>query len=106
MYIACDECGWGQDDFYDEKSYNPALYLLEWNKYLFSENIDEPWTDDAGFIEERGNLSTREVIAQTFEKFAHNIRNMKWITYEQYEVDCQAGKAICPKCGNKYLNID
>lgn len=102
-YLHCHNCGWSQDDFYDE-NYNPAKYLLSWNNYLFGKDkhrLDEPFTDDSQFIEENGNITCREVLAREYEKFAKTIRNMKWVSFEDFKKDCENGVAVCPKCGRK-----
>ena len=103
MFVYCNKCNWYQDDFYDD-SYNPPQYLKDWNKYLFGESkhqLDKPFTEDYQFIQENGNITTREVLAGEYEKFANNIRNMKWITYEEYDKSDKK----CPRC-NSILSID
>ena len=106
MYLHCHNCNWSQDDFYG-KSYNPAKYLMNWNDSLFRDKIDEPFTDDGQFIKDNGNITTREVIARNYDNYAKRIREMKWITYEAYKKDKEAGKAECPKCGSKeHFDID
>ena len=100
-YLHCHKCGWSQDDFYDT-SYNPAKYLMDWNEYLFGNKhhkLDTPFTDDSEFIKENGNITTREVLAREYEKFAKRIRNMMWVTQEDFNRDYKAGIAKCPKCG-------
>jgi len=100
-YLHCHKCGWHQDDFYDE-GYNPAKYLMDWNEYLFGERkskLDEQFTNDSQFIKENGNITTREVVAREYEKFARRIREMKWMSHEDFRKDYKAGKAKCPSCG-------
>jgi len=100
-YLHCHNCNWSQDDFYDD-GYNPAKYLLDWNEYLYGKRknrLDELFTDDSQFIKENGNITTREVLAREYEKFANRIRNMKWITHEDFKADFKSGIAKCPKCG-------
>jgi len=104
-YLHCHNCDWEQDDFYS-KTYNPASSLTHWNDYLFgsrSNEIDRQFTDDSGFLEEFGPLTIREVIARAFEKTAQDIRNMKWLTYEQWKDE---PNKVCPKCGSSELDID
>jgi len=103
-YLHCHSCDWSQDDFYDD-NYNPAKYLLTWNKYLVSNDIDKPFSNDALFIKENGNISTREVLAKEYESFAKRIRTMKWITYQQWKDEKEENKR-CPKCNSKNLDID
>lgn len=103
-YLHCHSCDWSQDDFYSVGGYNPSSYLSSWMKSLCEDKIDEPFTDDALFIKENGNISRREVIAKEFEGYAKRIRGMKWITMEQWERDKDA--AVCPKCGARNFDID
>jgi len=99
-YAHCHKCNWSQDDFWDE-GYNPIRYLLNWEEDLLDfGKLDEPFTDDAQFIKERGNLSRREVIAQELEKHAETIRKMKILTNEE------ANTAMCPNCGEERVCID
>lgn len=107
MYLHCHSCDWSQDDFYSEVGYNPSRYLSSWNDRLCGEkskNIDEQFTDDSEFLKNNGPITTREVIAREYENFAKRIREMKWVTYEQWirEKD----NAVCPKCGAKNFDID
>lgn len=102
-FVHCHSCEWEQDDFYSENGYNPAKYLASWNKQLLGSDIDKQFTDDAGFIRRNGTITTREVIAREYERFAQRIRDMKWITYEQWDNDPNKWK--CPKCGAK-LSVD
>lgn len=102
-FLHCHNCDWEQDDFYSETAYNPAKYLLGWNKYLCGNKIDEQFSDDADYLRRNGPISTREVIARQYEKFAKRIREMKWITWEQWN---QEPNKVCPKCGSDNLDID
>ena len=104
-YLHCHSCSWEQDDFYDE-SYNPAQYLMGWNESLFGDKkdkLDQLFTDDSQFLAENGPITTREVLAREYEKFARRIRTMKWVTYEEFKAEPHK---VCPKCGSKDLDID
>jgi len=104
-YLHCHNCDWAQDDFY-HKGFNPASFLGHWDKYLFGarpDEIDRQFTNDSNFLREFGSLTVREVIARDFEKFAQNIRKMKWITFEQWRDE---PNKVCPKCGSSELDID
>jgi hypothetical protein len=103
MYVHCHSCDWEQDDFYSPDGYNPASYLKQWNKQLFSDEIDEQFTDDAQFVKGSGKISLREVIAKLYESYALKIRSMKWITYKDFKND---PKKACPNCGSENLDID
>ena len=105
-YLHCHECDWEQDDFYDENGYNPAGYLKSWNNFLCgkdSDRIDDQFSTDSEFVRENGPITTREVIAREYEKFAKRIRNMKWITWEQWQSE---PNNVCPGCGLRNLDID
>lgn len=105
-YIHCHTCGWSQDDFYSVDGYNPAKSLKDWNEYLCGsrkEFLDKLFSDDAMFLKENGPLTTREVIAREYEKFAKRIRNMRWITWDQFKNDPHK---ICPACGVENLDVD
>ena len=107
MYLHCHDCDWQQDDFYSE-SYNPAKYLMSWNDNLIGErssNIDKRFSGDPEFLRQNGPISTREVLAREYESAAKNIRNMKWLTYEQWENEKPENK-VCPECGSENLDID
>lgn len=106
-YLHCENCGWSQDDFYEMNGYNPAKYLSSWNDYLCGKNadkIDQIFSDDAQWLREEGPITNREVIARQYEKFAKRIREMKWVTWEQWERNRDT--AVCPKCGKRNFDID
>lgn len=105
-YLHCHtkNCGWEQDDFYSVDGYNPIMYLKNWMEDLCGDDIDKPFTDDALFLRQNGNMTTREVIAREFDKYAKRIREMKWVTYEQWKRDKDS--AVCPKCGERNFDID
>ena len=100
-FIYCSKCDWQQDDFYSEH-YNPAKSLKCWDRDIFGDRrdkLDESFSDDAQFLKDNGDISKREVIAREYEKFANRIRKMRWITYEDWKKDYDAGTAKCPDCG-------
>jgi len=102
-YVHCHSCDWSQDDFYSPDGYIPAKSLADWNDSLCGDKLDEQFTDDALFVKENGPITTREVIARDYEKFAQRIRDMKWVTEEQYRNDPYK---VCPKCGEESLDVD
>lgn len=105
-YLHCHDCDWEQDDFYYENGYNPAGYLKSWNNFLCgkdSDRIDDQFSTDSNFVRENGPITTREGIAREYEKFAERIRNMKWITWEQWQAE---PNKVCPGCGSRNLDID
>jgi hypothetical protein len=104
-YVYCRSCWWQQDDFYDEH-YNPANSLKDWDSYLFGKDVekrDEIFSDDAEFVAENGRITTRELIAQNYERYAKKIRNMKWVTMAEFEKD---NDKFCPLCNSRDLGID
>lgn len=104
-YVHCHSCSWEQDDFYHE-GYNPAKFLESWNEYLFGkkkDKLDEQFTNDKEFVANKGAITTREVIAREYEKFAKRIRKMKWITENDFRKD---PNKLCPECGSEELDID
>ena len=56
------------------------------------------------FLQDNEKITIREVIAQEFEKYAKSIREMKWITWKQWQKD--RNNAICPNCGKRNFDID
>ena len=105
-YLHCHSCDWQQDDFYSPEGYNPARYLLSWNDVLCGDKrsrLNEQFSDDAEFVRENGPITTREVVAREYEKFARRIRSMKWVTYEDFKAD---PNKVCPECGSDDLDID
>lgn len=106
-FLHCHSCNWSQDDFYSPDGYNPASCLASWNDHLCgdkADKIDELFTDDAEFLAENGPITTREVLAREYEKFARRIREMKWITWEHWQREKDV--AVCPKCGARNFDID
>ena len=98
-YIHCHKCGWSQDDFYDEKGYNPFTFLNDnYKEDLFSPDIDKPINMDDGV-----KKTKRQMIAEELISFAERILGMKWITHQQFEDD---PNKVCPKCGSAELDID
>jgi hypothetical protein len=97
--VHCHVCEWSQDDFWS-KDYNPVRFLLNWEKDLLGEKLDQPFTDDAGFIEENGNLTLREVIARECEQAAEKIRSMNFMSEDEWHANNK-----CPNCGSR-LDVD
>ena len=98
MFVYCRDCKWAQDDFYSIDGYNPAKFLMNYNKDLCGD-IDRKIRVNDGKIE----ITMREHIASFYEDFARRIREMKWITVKEFYAD--QNKA-CPKCGSTNLVID
>jgi len=103
-FLHCHSCDWSQDDFYSVDGYNPAEYLKSWMEDLCKDDIDKQFSNCSEFLAENGPISKREVIAREFENFAQRIREMKWVTWEQWKKDRDF--AVCPKCGDRNFDID
>ena len=104
-FLHCHNCDWSQDDFYNE-NYNPTKTLEFWNEYLFGEGkyrLDQQFTNDSEFLHIHDPITTRELIAREYEQYANHIRNMKWITFEDFKND---PNKPCPKCESDKLDID
>ena len=102
-YAHCHDCTWSQDDFYSLGGYNPAYSLMHWMDSLVKGDIDEAFSDDPEFVKDNGNITMREVIACKFERYAKNIREMKWVTNGQFRNDPDKK---CPNCGSTNLDVD
>lgn len=105
MYVHCHKCGWEQDDFYSENGYNPAKFLSSLNKDLFG-NLEEiiHCGEYKNGIPLHPDITKREWIARYYDDFAKRIREMKWVTVEQFYND---PNKVCPKCGSSnYLDTD
>jgi hypothetical protein len=96
-YVHCHNCDFSQDDYWCE-SYNPIRWLLNWEKDLLSQKLDEvpDWSE--------GNKPWRELLALELERKAESIRTMIYRTHEEYRE--RNPKQICPKCNQKELDVD
>jgi hypothetical protein len=103
-YLHCHNCSFSQDDFWREGGWNPVYAVKRREKDLFSDKIDESFTDDAQFIKNNGDISLREVVARDFERKARLIREMKYRTLEEFKKNNPERK--CPVCKQKTLDID
>lgn len=116
-FIYCKECEWGQDDFWNEQ-YNPFDSLMYWKEILIK-SLELPpekrvFTCDIEFVSsnqisakknESGvfEIPLKEFLALEIEKSANSVRNMKWMTYEEYVND---PNPTCPICGSTNLSED
>ena len=94
-YLHCHKCGWSQDDFWD-KSYNAIRFLLNWEEELLNEKFHQLFP---GELDTKG-MTYQEVIARDLERHAKTIRNMKWQTREDFDIDYKKRAAMCPDCGS------
>jgi len=118
MYLHCHNCGWSQDDFWEEDTsfgdgYSPFRKSdVDWLKEkLFEDhiNVDINYIRDMrglGFdfdIEKdpKGgyNVKTTDFVAMELMRKARNIKNMRVKTWEDWEK--VRDDFVCPKCGSK-----
>lgn len=107
-YLHCHNCGWSQDDFWDEKGYNPISTLKDDTKYLF---IDKVYFDSSikDSLKKYGNIELKEdengyyitgkeYVIHEMERCITRIKNMMWVTDTEFKKDYNADIAKCPKC--------
>lgn len=90
-YLACTNCDWQQDHFWDETS-NPIRDLLALEKELLQENLDELTAS----AQEKPALPRRVAIAVTMQQASSRVLTMQWKTQQHWE---DAGRPDCPLCG-------
>jgi len=111
-FIYCEDCGWGQDDFWDKNGYNPFRQDIvdDLKENLFRDKIHM----DSQFIEEHKIPFKRDekgpyvrgtdLVATELERTARSVRNMCIRTSEEW--DQVRDSFVCPKCGSKKWGID
>lgn len=104
MFVYCRKCGWSQDDFYSRDGYNPTKFLIGLNEDLFGD-LDkivhfEELVDGKPLYPD---ITVREWIARYYEEYAKRIREMKWVTADDFYND---PNKVCPKCGSDDLSTD
>ena len=93
-YLHCHNCDWSQDDFWS-KDYNPIRFMLNWEEQLLdSKKIKEKFPND--------EKTYQEIIAEQTERAARRIRNMHYMSIEEY----RNSDRKCPKCGKQRLDVD
>ena len=129
-YLHCHgkdgKCHWSQDDWWDFKigkrhgyyysrptkigwAYNPFSVFLS---YVFTEKgywyprrimMDRYWAKQNNCrIDPHSWWFAWKEFTRIFKKF----KNQKWRTYEDFKKDHDAGKAVCPSCGEINFDID
>jgi hypothetical protein len=108
MYLHCHDCGWSQDDFWNE-SYNPISCLIDYKDSLFqdnhfdegffTENNIEPKKDENGFY-----ITGKDFVVWALERAIRRIKNMQVDTYDEWERVKENWR--CPECGSKNWDID
>lgn len=107
-YLHCHNCDWSQDDFWDERGYNPISTLKDDTEYLFRDKVyfDGSIKDSLkkyGNIElkedEKGLYITgKEYVIHEMERSIARIKHMVWATDAKFKKDYKEGIAECPKC--------
>ena len=114
MFLHC-ECGWSQDDFWQDGEYTPLDndYFNSLKKELLKGKIylpdDKPYPmmhDEVIFHDDKGfYLDSRNHVANQLERIAKNIRKMAVPTFEEWSNIKENFK--CPKCGrNDRIQLD
>jgi len=110
-YAHCHNCDWQQDDWWSA-NYSPLDYerLKEFNELLL-EAVKNPnarmmGTMDHVFLKERfgtnHEVDVREYVAHHLICMARRIKEMHWLTEEEFRNNRQ-----CPKCkSKKHMDVD
>lgn len=117
-YLHCHNCGWSQDDFWEEDGYNPFRRDLidDLKEYLFRDVINM----DIGYVRDmRGlgfkcpaikkedgtyDIKTTDFVAMELMRKARRISGMAVKTWEEWKQIKDT--FVCPKCGKRELDID
>lgn len=127
-YLHCHTrgCGWGQDDWWSFKfgkygywklpfckkygwAYNPFSLFLS---YVFTKKgywyprrikMDPEWAKDNKC---RIDPHSWWMAWLQFKEIFWRFKRQKWWFYEDWKKDYDAGKAGCPRCGEKNFDID
>ncbi|MFW5895531.1 MAG: hypothetical protein ACOCT9_02185 [archaeon] len=99
-FLHCHNCGWSQDDFWDE-DYNPLSNLTGKNeKDLLNKDLDKVvYQNNQG-----KKITLRKHITNQLSKSINKINKMKYRTREEFEKKNPEKK--CPRCHKKSLDID
>lgn len=109
-YLHCHSCQWSQDDFWDEKWYNPISFLEKnYKEELLNWDLSRIITMDKFDDKRRRHIGSEtitedEFIARQFENWASKIRRMYYRTEEEFKKENPEWK--CPICWKKDLDID
>jgi len=99
--IVCNNCHWGQGDFWSEET-NPIRDLLELEDALLESDLSASSTTDVHMQEDFETV--REMIIKRVEGAAKKIKNMRWRTMEDYVLDNPESK--CPTCYEKLTVVE
>ncbi len=103
-YLHCHNCGWSQDDFWENGGWNPVYSIKDLEPEFLGDRFREKFTTDPSFIKEHGDITCQEWLAQEFERRAKWIREMKYRTMDELKKLNPEHK--CPICGKQELDID
>lgn len=117
MYVHCRNCGFNQDDFWSVDYYNPFNdNSIKEFREVFKDGMNGKTVEmEIGEAEERGIWHTvnernmaevdfREYLAYRMEDMAGRLRNMYWITWDEFQADTAKE---CPACGcTDMLSVD
>lgn len=109
-YVHCDNCDWGQDDFYS-KSYNPITRIMDNLKWLWKPRIVtlDKWicTDQGYPYKENENgqamIFSWKIFLYECRKCIRVYRAMRWKTRKAWIDDPDK---LCPNCNQKVTNED
>ena len=112
MFIYCSRCDWNQDDFWSD-DYNPIEKNAENLAELIKKAIDQEQpqrlvsTDRTEAVKQgmpfdidrNGNaqVDIRDYLAKKLENLGRRIREMHWLTKEDFDQDTNQ---TCPRCGS------
>lgn len=121
-FLHCHNCLWSQGDFWEvpesqggkkygymtiqQHDFDTWIRLLSdavqdpLNKLTTTEFDKSICRDYFGTCKE---IDVRQYVAWAMECRAKTIRNMHWLTYEQFKADPHPR---CPNCGSRNLDID
>jgi hypothetical protein len=98
MNVRCMDCGWEQDDFWNE-DYNPLDALAHWREVLLTADLDDTYSRDGKYAKDDGTFKTyQDVLADECESAAKHIRGMIWRTSKDFSDDPDPR---CPSCGSE-----
>lgn len=117
MYVHCRNCGFNQDDFWSADGHNPFKdsYIEEFRD-VFNDGMNGKTVEmEICEAEERGiwytvnernlaDVDFREYLAYRMEELAMKLRNMRWVTFDEFQADTNKE---CPACGcSDMLSVD
>lgn len=116
MYVHCKNCRWSQDDFWSVKGYNPFREdEIKWWREIFEKGMNgkhvemevfEAEEREIEYVKNEKNMAIvefREYLAHEMESMAYRLRNMRWLTWDEFQAD---SLKECPACGSTELDVD